>query len=464
MAAQTNAESARRRLCRRDHPRRALLRRRRGHGRFELSSFLEIAQTDDGGACSATIPAEGGGVYAGGAARRDVSLPLAAIVAAAAQRTRPRMATSTRCKSRSTARGPLRRAMALARPPPPCLFGPSRRRPPRPRPPTAAATRRSAVLDRRPGADHHDGALRRPRELHGRHARPQDRRPLAAGLPEARAVGAGLGVSSGRGAAAAGGQLHARSGRRRVLARGLVAPRALRRVDSRSQRVVAGRAASARRAAGAAPLSPSGRSRIGSSSCGSRRSSPTPQPTSLTTSRRARRSARGAARCRRGSSAGRPSTPCPSHRSRTATAGTRARRALDSIDGRAAHVLRAVRGVPRPPTRSSWATTPREPAVMHDRRVVEARVADADGCSCGAATAVCDGPLAGAEVRQSTVYFSLSSNALFERSGEPSPRSHPPSARSRRRDARCAEPQSVYLLCRYARSRSSCGSPKYTSA
>ena len=52
-------------------------------GRFELSSFLEIAQTDDGGMCSATLPAEGG-VYAGGAARRDVQLPLAAIVAAEA--------------------------------------------------------------------------------------------------------------------------------------------------------------------------------------------------------------------------------------------------------------------------------------------------------------------------------------------------------------------------------------------
>mmetsp|Transcript_16481 Transcript_16481/g.51583 ORF Transcript_16481/g.51583 Transcript_16481/m.51583 type:complete len:138 (+) Transcript_16481:353-766(+) len=54
-------------------------------GRFELSSFLEIAQTDDGCMCSATIPAEGG-VYAGGAARRDVQLPLAAILAAAASR------------------------------------------------------------------------------------------------------------------------------------------------------------------------------------------------------------------------------------------------------------------------------------------------------------------------------------------------------------------------------------------
>ena len=54
-------------------------------GRFELSSFLEIAQTDDGGMCSATKPAEGG-VYAGGAARRDVQLPLAAILAAAASR------------------------------------------------------------------------------------------------------------------------------------------------------------------------------------------------------------------------------------------------------------------------------------------------------------------------------------------------------------------------------------------
>merc|ERR1712091_357549 len=32
--------------------------------------------------CSATLPAEGG-VYAGGAARRDVQLPLAAILAAA---------------------------------------------------------------------------------------------------------------------------------------------------------------------------------------------------------------------------------------------------------------------------------------------------------------------------------------------------------------------------------------------
>ena len=54
-------------------------------GRFELSSFLEVAQTDDGGMCSATVPAEGG-VYAGGVARHDVQLPLAAVLAAAASR------------------------------------------------------------------------------------------------------------------------------------------------------------------------------------------------------------------------------------------------------------------------------------------------------------------------------------------------------------------------------------------
>ena len=54
-------------------------------GRFELSAFLQIATEDDGGMCSASLPAEGG-IYAGDAGRRDVSLPLAAIVAAAAAR------------------------------------------------------------------------------------------------------------------------------------------------------------------------------------------------------------------------------------------------------------------------------------------------------------------------------------------------------------------------------------------
>ena len=169
-------------------------------GRFELSSFLEIAQTDDGGMCSATIPAEGG-VYAGGAARRDVSLPLAAIVAAAAARE----ATHGDLYAMQVpldGSGPLRRAMARAA----AKAVPSwaARRGGRD---CTARPGDGLRLDRRSGADHHDGALRRPRELHDRDARPQDGRPLAARLPEARPVGAGLGISRGRGAAAAGGHV-----------------------------------------------------------------------------------------------------------------------------------------------------------------------------------------------------------------------------------------------------------------
>ena len=82
-------------------------------GRFELSSFLEIAQTDDGGMCSATKPAEGG-VYAGGAARRDVSLPLAAIVAAAAAREATHGDLYAMQVPLDGGSGPLRRSMARA--------------------------------------------------------------------------------------------------------------------------------------------------------------------------------------------------------------------------------------------------------------------------------------------------------------------------------------------------------------
>ena len=81
-------------------------------GRFELSSFLEVAQTDDGGMCSATVPAEGG-VYAGGVARHDVQLPLAAVLAAAASRE----ATHGDLYAMQVpldGSGPLRRAMARA--------------------------------------------------------------------------------------------------------------------------------------------------------------------------------------------------------------------------------------------------------------------------------------------------------------------------------------------------------------
>ena len=82
-------------------------------GRFELSSFLEIAQTDDGGMCSATMPAEGG-VYAGGVARRDVSLPLAAIVAAAASREATHGDLYAMQVPLDGGSGPLRRSMARA--------------------------------------------------------------------------------------------------------------------------------------------------------------------------------------------------------------------------------------------------------------------------------------------------------------------------------------------------------------
>ena len=249
-------------------------------GRFELSSFLEIAQTDDGGMCSATMPAEGG-VYAGGVARRDVSLPLAAIVAAAASRE----ATHGDLYAMQVpldGSGPLRRAMARAAAAA-VPFGPWRRR--RHRPPTQGRRRRVAAKSGSAAAPttttaHYDGLENFMIVTRGR----KTAAPWSPGCP-ARLLGAGLGVSRPR----RRGRRSASFSKRATRATG---PRAggtacARRCGLSHQRLVARRAASACSRCGAARRLRPPTLAHGSSSCGSRRPPPTPQPTLPTTGRRA---------------------------------------------------------------------------------------------------------------------------------------------------------------------------------